>query len=165
MHGTSQSTEAKGLSRLAFGIGLSGGAGLAPFWPGTFGALVGLPLAYALQLLPVALVVAALAGLFAVGTWASARVARDRGEEDPQIVVIDETFGAAATVLALPLHPVWWLAGFVAFRFFDIVKPWPVNALQDGVKGGFGIMLDDAAAALQAIVLLWAAKFAIDALF
>lgn len=165
MHGTSQSPEARGLSRLAYAIGLSGGAGLAPFWPGTFGALVGLPLAYALQLLPIALAMAALAAVFAIGTWASSRVALDRGEEDPQIVVIDETFGAAATVLALPFHPVWWLAGFVAFRFFDIVKPWPVNALQDGVKGGLGIMLDDAAAALQAIGLLWAAKIAIDALF
>lgn len=163
MHETPQLPMPKGLSRLAYAIGLSGGAGLAPFWPGTFGALLGMPLAYALQFLPVALCAAALAGVFAIGTWAASYVARDRGEEDPQIVVIDETFGAAATVLALPLHPAWWIAGFAAFRFFDIVKPWPVNALQDGVKGGLGIMLDDAAAAVQAIALLWAAEIAIEA--
>ncbi|NRG16654.1 phosphatidylglycerophosphatase A [Rhizobiales bacterium] len=165
MHGTSKFPKAKGLPRLAYAIGLSGGAGLAPFWPGTFGALAGLPLAYALQFLPVTLGAIALAGVFAIGTWAASWIARDRDEEDPQIVVVDETFGAAATVLALPFHPAWWVAGFVAFRFFDIVKPWPVNALQDGVKGGFGIMLDDAAAAAQAIALLWVARIAIDALF
>ncbi|MBA5778739.1 phosphatidylglycerophosphatase A [Stappia sp. F7233] len=151
-------------SRLAFAIGLSGGAGRSPVWPGTVGAVVGLPLAYAVGFAPLAVQIAVYAGVFVIGTWASAGVARETGEEDPQIVVIDETFGAAVTCATLPLDPLWWLAGFLAFRFFDIVKPWPVRYLQDRVKGGFGIMLDDAGAAAQAILLLWLARLALEAL-
>ncbi len=154
-------------SKIAFAIGLSGGAGLSPVWPGTVGAALGLPLAYALQPLSISLQLLAYSALFAVGVWASDRVADETGMDDPQIVVIDETFGCAFTLFALPFDPVWWpawwIAGFLAFRFFDIVKPWPVNRLQDEIKGGLGIMIDDAAAALQAIAFLWICKFALDA--
>lgn len=150
-------------NRLAFAIGLAGGAGRSPVWPGTVGAAVGLPLAYLIGFAPVAAEIVAYAAVFLIGIWASAGVARETGEDDPQIVVIDETFGAAVTCATLPLDPFWWLAGFLAFRFFDIVKPWPVGYLQDRVKGGLGIMLDDAAAACQAIVLLWLARLAIGA--
>ncbi|MHC5656104.1 phosphatidylglycerophosphatase A family protein [Stappia sp. ICDLI1TA098] len=139
---------------LADCLAYSFGAGLSPVWPGTVGAAVGLLVAWPLAGAGVAQQAIALALLFAVGTWASACVARDRGEEDPQVVVVDETFGAAAVVLFLPVDPVWWLAGFLAFRFFDIRKVWPVDWLQDTVKGGLGIMLDDAGAALYALLVL-----------
>lgn len=142
------------MRRLAHILALSFGAGLSPVWPGTVGAAVGLLFAAALLPLSPLLQAVFLAGLLAVGIWASAIVAADTGEEDPQIVVIDESFGAAAVVLALPAEPLWWIAGFVAFRAFDILKPWPVNWIQDNIPGGSGIMLDDAAASLAALVVL-----------
>jgi len=140
--------------RLGYVLALSFGAGLSPVWPGTVGAAVGLVLAAGLAVLSVPLQLAGLALLLVVGIWASGVVAEATGTEDPQIVVIDESFGAAAVVLALPAEPLWWIAGFVAFRAFDILKPFPVNWVQDHVKGGAGIMLDDAAAALYAILVL-----------
>lgn len=151
-------------SRIAFAIGLSGGAGRSPIWPGTVGAVLGLPVAYALWSLSAPLQILSYAVLFAVGVWASHRVALETGKDDPQIVVIDETFGCAVTLAALPFDALWWVAGFVAFRFFDIVKPWPVNRLQDEIKGGLGIMIDDAAAAAQAIALLWLCKILLSAM-
>lgn len=57
-------------------------------------------------------------------------------------------------MLFLPTGIAWWVAGFLAFRFFDINKIWPVNRLQDGIKGGLGIMLDDAGAALWSLAVL-----------
>ncbi|WP_349358145.1 phosphatidylglycerophosphatase A [Stappia sp.] len=153
------------MARLARLLALSFGAGLSPVWPGTVGAALGLPLAAALLPLQLPVQIAALALVFAVGVWASAVVARDTGEEDPQIVVIDETFGAAAVLIALPEHPVWWIAGFIAFRAFDILKPWPVDWVQDRVKGGLGIMADDAAAAAYAIALLGPLPAALAFLF
>ena len=140
--------------RLGHVLALSFGAGLSPVWPGTVGAVVGLALAAGLAMLSVPLQLAGLAALFVVGVWASGVVATATGTDDPQIVVIDESFGAAAVVLALPAEPLWWIAGFIAFRAFDILKPFPVNWVQDRVKGGAGIMLDDAAAALYAILVL-----------
>lgn len=134
---------------------LSFGAGLSPVWPGTVGAVVGLLYAVLLLLLPATGQLIGLFALFAIGTWASSVVATASGEDDPQRVVVDESFGAAATVLVLPQDPLWWIAGFIAFRFFDIVKPFPVDWVQGRVKGGAGIMLDDAAAALYAIAVLW----------
>ncbi|WP_417766921.1 phosphatidylglycerophosphatase A [Stappia sp.] len=143
---------------LAYALALSLGAGLSPVWPGTAGAAVGLLCALLLGALPPVGQVAGLVVMLAVGIWASAVVARTRQEDDPQSVVIDESFGAAATVLALPAEPLWWALGFLAFRFFDIAKPFPVDWVQDHVKGGTGIMLDDAAAALYAIAILWPAS-------
>ena len=140
--------------RLGHVLALSFGAGLSPVWPGTVGAVVGLALAAGLAMLSVPLQLAGLAALFVVGVWASGVVATATGTDDPQIVVIDESFGAATVVLALPAEPLWWIAGFIAFRAFDILKPFPVNWVQDRVKGGAGIMLDDAAAALYAILVL-----------
>lgn len=147
------------MRRLAYLVGLSLGAGHAPFWPGTFGAAVGLLFAASLMPLAWPVKLAGLVLLFVIGVWASAAVAADTGLEDPQIVVVDESFGAAAVVLVLPFDPLWWAAGFIAFRAFDILKPFPVNWVQDTVKGGLGIMLDDAAAALYAILLLLPASW------
>ncbi|RWO29184.1 phosphatidylglycerophosphatase A [Mesorhizobium sp.] len=138
------------LPKLAYLLATSAGAGLSPVWPGTAGAGVGV--AVAAVLIPASpwLIVLAYIGLFAVGVWASSHVVAHTRTEDPQIVVIDETFGTAATLSMLPLDPVWWAAGFLAFRFFDVAKPWPIGIVHEKVRGGLGIMLDDAAAAVFA---------------
>lgn len=136
--------------KLAYLLAISAGAGLSPMWPGTVGAVVGV--AFAAALIPASpwLMAVAILGLFAVGVWASSHVVSRTGTDDPQIVVIDETFGAAATLSMLPVDPLWWAAGFLAFRFFDSVKPWPIHLAHEKVRGGLGIMLDDAAAAFFA---------------
>ena len=80
------------------------------------------------------------------------------GEHDPGPVVVDEVAGQWLTLAIVPLDAIWFVAGFCAFRLFDIVKPWPVGWLDRRVKGGFGVMLDDIAAGLYAAVLLYIAQ-------
>lgn len=140
--------------RIAFWIAVCGGAGLSPFWPGTMGTLGGVALAWLLVAATPVLTTLFLAALFAAGVWAASAVAADHGSGDPQFVVVDETFGAAATLVLLPAEPLWWLAGFLAFRLFDVVKPWPASFAHRHVRGGLGIMLDDAIAAIYSAGLL-----------
>lgn len=149
------------MASLARWVALAGGAGLSPVWPGTAGAAVGVVFAAALLPLGATATAVALAGLFALGVWASGEAERVAGVRDPQWVVIDETFGAAATLAVLPPDPLVWAAGFVAFRFFDIAKPWPIRLLHDRVRGGLGIMLDDAVAAAMAGAAIWLANWAL----
>ncbi|TJW30305.1 MAG: hypothetical protein E5X59_38565, partial [Mesorhizobium sp.] len=87
----------KFLPKFAYLLATSAGAGLSPVWPGTVGAGVGVALAAVLISASPWLVVLAYMALFAVGVWASSHVISRTGTEDPQIVVIDETFGTAAT--------------------------------------------------------------------
>lgn len=142
-------------------IALSGGVGLIPLAPGTFGALVGLPLGLALAAAgPVAAaVLVTLTGL--VGIWACGATARAAGVHDHQSIVFDETWAMAAVIAFAPSGFVALVVGFVAFRLFDIAKPWPIRWIDRQVEGGFGIMLDDALAAVYAlaVVLLLARWF------
>ncbi|MCC5786346.1 MAG: phosphatidylglycerophosphatase A [Phycisphaerales bacterium] len=81
--------------------------------------------------------------------------------EDPSEVVADETAGQCIPLFALPIgmDPSFWrvsfalLLAFLAFRFFDIVKVWPANALQR-IRGGWGILLDDIAAGVYALIFV-----------
>jgi len=129
------------------------GCGYSPFAPGTVGTLGALPFAYGLSTLgPLSY----WAGTFAAtagGVWASGRMARDVGVEDPQTVVIDEVAGTLIAVgLVLPLGLWAALAAVALFRVFDIVKPGPIDTVQK-LPGGFGIMADDVLAGLLAGLL------------
>lgn len=135
---------------LAFGFG----TGLAPRAPGTAGSVLGAVLYLALSGLPLFTYVALLAVLFVAGVWLCGRTAEDLGVPDHGGIVFDEVVGVLVAMTALPLHWPWLLAGFLLFRFFDIVKPWPINVLDRRVKGGFGIMLDDLIAGIAALALL-----------
>lgn len=144
---------------LAYGFG----SGLLPRAPGTAGTIVGV-IVY-LLLTPVAawLYAVITVVLFAVGILISGHTARRLGVEDPGAVNWDEVVGYLVTMLLIPHHwntPeawLWILVGFVLFRFFDILKPWPIRWLDRNVKGGFGIMLDDVAAGLVSAILLYIA--------
>lgn len=138
----------------ACALALGFGAGLAPRAPGTCGALLGLPLAAALTLLPVAMAVLVLGVLSALGVWCCARAGQRLGVSDHPAIVWDEVVGMALALLAVPFG--WWqyLLGFALFRLFDIVKPWPVGAIDRQVGGGLGVMLDDLAAGVLAGVTL-----------
>lgn len=126
------------------------GAGRAPVAPGTFGSAAGVVLAGLAAWGAGRWGVPALAlAATAVGIAAAGAVARDLGDDDPGCVVIDEVAGQAVALAFLPLSPGAWLAGFLAFRAFDIIKPPPVRFLER-LPGGLGIVADDLAAGAYA---------------
>jgi phosphatidylglycerophosphatase A len=128
--------------------------GYFPIAPGTVGSAAGL-VVYLLvwwtrsPLLEVALI----AVTFAAGTWAATHAERYFGGIDPGPVVIDEVLGMLITLAFIPAGWSAMLAGFVLFRIFDVVKPYPANRLET-FHGGFGIMADDAMAGVYANLAL-----------
>jgi phosphatidylglycerophosphatase A len=144
------------------------GAGLSPWAPGTAGSLVGLALAWCLASLggsvgtAVGLLMSGLAvGL--LGVFVSEKVARALGSEDPGCIVIDEVAGqlvSCAGVLLVPGAPLWaWIAAFVLFRAFDVLKPLGIGRIQ-ALPGGWGVVADDLvggiyAAAIVAVAGRW----------
>lgn len=131
------------------------GSGLVPIAPGTAGTLVGVVLDPLLRPLGIELRVLVVALMCGAGVWLCGESARRLGTHDHPGIVWDEIVGYLLLMLVLPGGWAWAAAGFVVFRFFDIVKPWPIRQLDHGVSGGLGIMLDDVmAAAWGALVLL-----------
>lgn len=134
------------MNRLALLLSTFGYVGFFPVAPGTAGSLAALAL-YA----PVRWVgepsieAAAIAAVFGLGVWASTRTEALLGVSDPGPVVIDEVLGMLITLAWMPLSLTGVIAGFVLFRIFDVVKPFPARRLED-VPRGWGIMLDDAMA-------------------
>lgn len=119
------------------------GAGLVPKAPGTAGTLVAVPLAWALQTLGTGIMLAVVAIAFVLGVWLCDRVGRRLGVPDHGALVWDEMVGYGLAVAFAPRGWFWLLAGFVLFRVFDILKPWPIRQADRHVHGGFGVMLDD----------------------
>lgn len=121
------------------------GCGLAPRGPGTFGTLGAVPvylLAARWGLLGVGVAAAAIT---LAGVWSASVVARELGQKDPQIVVIDEVAGFLVTMLGTRASLPGVLAGFILFRLLDITKPWPIRRIER-LPSGWGIVLDDIAA-------------------
>ena len=147
---------ARGVERLGLLVATAFGVGRAPIASGTAGSVPGVALAWALS--AAAGPWAAVAGLVAVtvvGTWAADAAARHFGRKDPGEVVVDEVAGQ---MLALLFVPATWQAlalGFLLFRVFDILKPYPAGALER-LPGGAGIMADDLAAGTYANLALQA---------
>ena len=136
---------------LAFGFG----SGLAPKMPGTLGTLAALPFVVLLShyaSFNVYLLVTILVCI--VGIWICGKTAQDMGVHDDSSIVWDEVAGMLITMLAVPLSWQTVLIGFVLFRFFDILKPWPISYLDKHVHGGFGIMIDDVLAGGGALGIL-----------
>jgi len=141
-------------------IATSGGAGYFPVAPGTAGSAVGVGIVAAIAALPLARIwqqaaIAALAiSLCALGVWAAGQAEKHFGKTDPGQVVIDEVVGQMITLLLWPGATwKWLLAGFVLFRFFDVLKPFPARRLEHA-PGGWGIMLDDVAAGIYGALAL-----------
>ncbi|MDX1607143.1 MAG: phosphatidylglycerophosphatase A [Candidatus Competibacterales bacterium] len=135
---------------LALGLG----TGLVPLAPGTAGTLVGVLLFLPLQSLTLPAYGLVVLALFVLGLPLCARTARRLGLHDHPAIVWDEVVGYLVTMSAAPVGWPWMLAGFVLFRFFDILKPWPIAWLDRFVTGGLGIMLDDALAGVYAGLVL-----------
>ncbi len=132
------------------------GAGLSPIAPGTVGSLVALPLAYLLSYyvgivgLAIAIVV-----VFLIGIWAAQRYSERTASHDAGPIVIDEVVGQWLALLLVPADLVLYAVGFALFRLADIIKPWPISVVDQRVKGGFGVMLDDVLAGALAAIILW----------
>lgn len=126
------------------------GVGRAPVAPGTVASAVVAVALWLAQPAPLARLVA-LVLVVAVGTWASHEAEPVIGGKDPGAIVVDEVAGMMLAVAAAPLTPGALAAGFLLFRLFDVVKPFPANTLQR-VRGGAGVMLDDLVAGLYALL-------------
>ena len=135
---------------LAFGFG----SGLMPRGPGTAGTLMAVPLFLLMAdwQLPLYTAVVALAAL--LGIWICGTASRQLGVHDHGGIVWDEFVGYWITMWAVPVTWTWIVAGFVVFRIFDILKPWPISVLDKKVGGGFGIMIDDVVAGILGCLTL-----------
>lgn len=141
---------------LAFGAG----TGLSPVAPGTFGALLALPLAWALRMAGPA-AYAGVAGVVIVGgVWLCGHAARRLGVHDHPGINLDEVAGQLLACAGLPATWPWFAAAFVLFRVLDVAKPWPISWLDRRLGGGLGIMADDIVAGAVAGVVLWALDLA-----
>ncbi|MBT6115893.1 MAG: phosphatidylglycerophosphatase A [Porticoccaceae bacterium] len=136
---------------LAFGFG----SGLSPKAPGTMGTLAAIPLWWLLAQLPLTsyLIVVSIAAV--VGIAICGRAADQMGVHDHGGIVWDEFIGFWIAMAALPITWQSVVLGFVLFRVFDILKPWPISWLDKKVSGGFGIMIDDVIAGLAAAVVIY----------
>lgn len=142
------------MKRLAIALATFLGAGYCPFAPGTAGSAAALLLWALLRWAgSPAAEVAVVVILFAAGAWAGTVAESHFGRRDPGQVVLDEVMGMLITLLFAPVTWVGVVIGFFLFRGFDIVKPFPARWCE-GLRGGVGIMADDAVAGIYANVAL-----------
>lgn len=141
------------MRRLALVVATVGYTGFSPVAPGTAGSVVGLALVVFLRWVDSALLEAAtMIGLLAVGVWSATIVEKELGK-DPGPVVIDEVLGMLITLAFLDVTPLGAFVGFVLFRAFDVLKPYPAAQLE-ALHGGPGIMMDDVLAGLYGQVTM-----------
>ena len=129
-------------------------SGYVPVAPGTAGSIVGLLVFAAVRATGSGLIESlALVGVIAIGIWSAGVAERHFGRTDPGPVVIDEVAGMLVTLFLLPVGWIGVVVAFLAFRVFDIVKPFPAGRLE-GLPGGWGIMCDDLMAGVYAHLLI-----------
>ncbi|GAB4144084.1 MAG: phosphatidylglycerophosphatase A [Planctomycetaceae bacterium] len=144
------------LDQLALGLATGLGVGYFPIMPGTVGSLWGPILVWGLlQIgLPVSIDVAVCVVFFLIGLPICRRAVKVIGKNDPGCVVYDEI---AAFPLVFAATPPGWttgLIGFLWFRIFDILKPWPIRKVEK-LHGAWGVMADDLVAGGYAAIALW----------
>ncbi len=149
------------MRRFILFLSSNAGLGYAPVAPGTFGTLAGIPVFYLMAPLPPLLYLATWCGLLFLSFWAADAAGKVYGVVDDGRIVIDELVGYLATVAFLPFS--WTTAGFgfLLFRIFDVVKVPPANWLDQKLKNGFGVVLDDVAAGIYGAVALRAVLWAL----
>ncbi|MBH9740215.1 phosphatidylglycerophosphatase A [Vibrio navarrensis] len=137
------------------------GSGLSPVVPGTMGTLASVPFFLLLAYLPLPIYLSVVLLACVVGIKICQVTSADMGVHDHGSIVWDEFVGFWITMLIVPALNIplsewqWLVSGFVLFRFFDMVKPWPIGWLDKRVHGGLGIMLDDIVAGVMSAVALY----------
>lgn len=137
-------------------LALGFGSGLSPKAPGTFGTLAAIPLWFLIKDLPISLYLTIIVVGYIAGIWICNSATKAIGKPDHGAIVWDEIIGFWITMIFAPSGWVSIIAGFVLFRFFDILKPWPISFFDKKIHGGNGIMLDDVVAGIFALICLQA---------
>ncbi|MGB5395508.1 MAG: phosphatidylglycerophosphatase A [Gammaproteobacteria bacterium] len=140
-------------------LALGFGSGLAPKAPGTAGTLVAIPLYWSMRTLDSQLYALIVAVLFVIGVGLCAYAAKRLGVHDHPGIVFDEIVGFLIALFAVPFDWGMVVAGFILFRLFDALKPWPISWFDKNLHGGFGIMFDDVLAGIAAAAVLHAWLF------
>lgn len=142
------------MNRLAVFVATFGYVGYFPVAPGTAGSAAALALFALVRWIggPV-LELGTIAAVCVIGVWAASRTEIALGKKDPGIVVIDEVAGMLITLALLPVSIPAVVLGFLLFRLFDVIKPYPAAQLEH-LHGGLGIMLDDVFAGLYSYLVL-----------
>ncbi|WP_110456508.1 phosphatidylglycerophosphatase A [Shewanella algidipiscicola] len=135
-------------------LALGFGSGLLAKAPGTYGSLAAIPLYLLMSYLSLSWYLGVTLLLMLVGFYICDKASKDMRVHDHGAIVWDEIVGMLITLAAAPAGWEWLLLGFVLFRFFDILKPWPIKWLDAKVHGGFGIMIDDVLAGVFAFLCL-----------
>ena len=130
------------------------GSGLSPFAPGTAGTLAAIPFYWLMSYLPLSVYIAVTVVAAIAGIWICQSATKAIGQDDHGSIVWDEFVGFWITMIAAPKGLLWLLAGFLIFRVFDIIKPWPIRWLDRYVKGGLGITVDDVLAGVFGFVVM-----------
>lgn len=135
-------------------IGCGFGFGTFPYFPGTIGTLISIPLIFLLSHTPLWFYLTACVILFLFGVYCCGITNRDFGTDDHPAAVFDEFATFPVAMIAIPTTWYFLLIAFLLFRFFDIVKPWPIRWVDKNVHGGFGVMLDDLLAAFATLIIM-----------
>lgn len=136
------------------------GSGFLKHAPGTWGTVAALPFGIALLAVSPVLLIAGIVVLLPVGYWASERFTKAAGEKDSSMIVVDEVIGMWIALLAVGgLSVVQIFLAFALFRFFDILKPWPISYLDKNVGGAAGVLADDILAGIFAAVCLIGVRY------
>ena len=137
------------------------GCGLMRPAPGTWGTIGGLPFAILLMFLGgVPALLAGIAAVSVAGYWASKKMEAMTGDHDGSYIVVDEVAGIFIALIPAGLDPLSVLLAVIFFRFFDILKPWPVSWLDKNLPGAEGVMLDDMMAGVYAALCLIGVHYA-----
>lgn len=146
------------MKRFHYIIATGFGLGYSPLAPGTAGSLLALLMAFFIFRENYVILISAAIIFFGIGIVSATFVEKDQGSEDPGLIVVDEMVGMWIGLLFVPR--LWWtfLLAFLLFRLFDILKPFPINAVQK-LNNGWGIIMDDVLAGIYTLVtmhlLLW----------
>jgi phosphatidylglycerophosphatase A len=135
---------------IAFGFG----SGAIPVAPGTFGTFMAIPFYLMMQPLSTGHYFILLIIITALSMWLCDKVSKEINVHDHQGMCLDEIVGYLVTMFSAPHGFRWMLWGFLLFRLFDIVKPWPINLIDQKVKGGVGVILDDVLAGIYSFIVL-----------
>ncbi len=139
-------------------IGFGLGSGAIPIAPGTFGTLFAIPFYLLIATLPLFWYVIVVVLFILFSSYICDRLSKKIKLHDHPGMCLDEFAGFFVTMINAPFGWQWILLGFVLFRIFDIVKPWPINWLDEKIHGGFGMVIDDVVAGLFACVIIQIAK-------
>jgi len=136
------------------GVATGGFIGKVPFAPGTFGSILGLFFCYLISFLHLLPAFFLIIAFICFSIWIAGKAETILQSTDPGCIVIDEIAGMAVTFFAIPFNMTIGVIGFFVFRFFDILKPFPIRFFEKRIHGGTGVVIDDVVAGIMSNIVL-----------